>query len=65
MTLRYYNSHSFSITDLNSKRKERRKEEGEEGGGSRKNSEIQLSNLLQGRSGNTIFLYAEEEETEW
>ena len=45
-----------------------RKEEGKEGEKkkerNRRNSEIWAPNLLQGRLGNIIFLYAKEEETE-
>lgn len=78
--LEHYNSHSFSISDSNSGKKvgrrERRKkgkEEGREGERekrkkkerNRRNSEIWIQSLLQGRLGNLILLYVEKEETEW
>lgn len=68
MILGHYNSHSISITDPNSGRKEGRKEEKEkrkEIWGKKRNSEIWFQNLPQRRLGNIISLYAEEQETEW
>lgn len=66
--LGHYNSHSISITDPNSGRKEGRKEEKEkrkEIWGKKRNSEIWFPSLPQRRLGNIISLYAEEQETKW